>query len=36
MLTTCRGVVGIVISVTPLSFTLMGVGGAGGPPSAGM
>ncbi|KAL8372493.1 hypothetical protein RB595_002023 [Gaeumannomyces hyphopodioides] len=30
------GVVGIVIAVTPLSFTLMGVAGAGGPPSAGI
>ncbi|KLU85893.1 hypothetical protein MAPG_04913 [Magnaporthiopsis poae ATCC 64411] len=30
------GVVGMVITVTPLSFTLMGVGGAGGPPSAGI
>lgn len=30
------GVVGIVITVTPLSFTLMGIAGAGGPPSAGI
>ncbi|KAL8286039.1 hypothetical protein RB600_010151 [Gaeumannomyces tritici] len=30
------GVAGIVITVTPLSFTLMGVAGAGGSPSAGI